>query len=221
MFFSQIWSNPFDNSIEIELSKWFENMPRVLKEIFISYSSFLDHGVFFIVVGILLVLFAKTRKIGLVLLLGSLFTLLINDLILKHIFFRTRPYDDPNLVDQLISVVNNNYKVYGIVPSSNSFPSGHSFNAFFAFGGVLSLYLFTKEEKKFYLPYVIFFAVFAFLMGFTRILLSHHYFTDVLAGGSIGFCFGLLSYLIIKYLYILFSIIKKSLLKGEKDGKHN
>lgn len=203
-----IWSNPLDNAIEIALSKLFDGMSNTFKTLTISFSSFGDKGIFYILVGILLLFFIKSRKVGFTLLLGVFFTLIINDLILKNIFDRTRPFNDPILVEQLVSVVNNGGKVYGITPTSSSFPSGHTFTAFYCFGGILSLFLFDKENKKVYLAPLIFFGIFAFLMGFSRVLLSHHYFTDVLCGGILGIIIGLSTYIILKYLYKLVDIIK-------------
>lgn len=213
-----IWSNSFDNAIAISASKTFEALPSVFKEIIISFSTFGDNGIFFILAGILLLFFVKTRKLGLTLLLACVFTLLINDLILKNIFDRARPFEDPALVKDLISIQNNNGLPYGIIPTSNSFPSGHSFTSFFAAGGVLSLYIFDKEERKNYLAPLIYFSIFAVFMGACRILLSHHYCTDVIAGALIGFAFGLLTYIILKYLYILFFKVKDKIqarTKGE------
>lgn len=203
-----IWSNPLDNAIEIGLSSFFEMMPRAIKNIFISISAFGDNGIFYILVGILLIFYLRSRKIGFTLILGALCTLFINDLILKNIFSRARPFQDPELVTQLVSVVNNGGVVYGIVPGSSSFPSGHTFTAFYVLGGIISLYAFDKENRRTFLAPLIFFSVFAFLMGFSRILLSHHYFTDVLCGAFIGVSFGLLNYWIIKYIYKFGAYIK-------------
>lgn len=213
-----IWSNPLDNAIAIAFSNFFESLNRVFKNIFISISAFGDNGIFYILVGILLLFFIKSRKLGFTLLIASLSTLIFNDLIFKNIFDRARPFQDPELLTQLTAVMNNNGVVYGIVPSSSSFPSGHTFTAFFTFGGVLSLYLFDKENRKTYLAPLIFFGIFAFLMGNSRILLSHHYFTDVLCGGLLGITFGLSSYIIIKYLYKLGEIIKIKRFKKEQKN---
>lgn len=213
-----IWSNSFDNAIAISASKTFEALPDVLKEIVISFSTFGDNGIFYILVGILLLFFIKTRKLGLTLLLACVFTLLINDLILKNVFDRARPFQDPSLVKDLISIQNNNGVPYGIIPTSNSFPSGHSFTSFFIVGGIISLYIFDKENRKDYLAPLIYFSIFALFMGACRILLSHHYCTDVIVGALIGFAFGLLTYIILKYLYILFFIVKNKIqnkTKGE------
>lgn len=218
MILSTIWSNPLDNSIAIAMSQLFDSMGRVFKNIFISISAFGDNGIFYVIVGILLVLFARTRKIGFALLFSALITLLFNDLIFKNIFDRTRPFNDPELLKNLVSVTNNGGVVYGIVPSSSSFPSGHTFNAFAAFSGLLSLYIFDKENRKHYLGSVIFFGVFAVLMGFSRILLSHHYFTDVLAGALIGLILGFSIYWIIKYFYKGCGFIKGKFKKNQEGS---
>lgn len=213
-----IWSNPLDNAIAIAFSNFFDSLSRVFKNIFISISAFGDNGIFYILVGILLLFFIKSRKLGFTLLIASLSTLIFNDLIFKNIFDRARPFQDPELLTQLTAVMNNNGLVYGIVPSSSSFPSGHTFTAFFVLGGVISLYIFDKENRKTYLPQLIFFSIFAFLMGCSRILLSHHYFTDVLCGAILGTLFGLTSYLIIKYLYKLGDLINNKWIKKVKSN---
>lgn len=213
-----IWSNGLDNSIAIAMSKFFDLFPTGLKNLVIAFSSFGDKGVFFICVGILLLFFVKTRKLGLVLLLSTCFTLFVNDLILKNIFDRARPFEDLELVKNLVAVQNNNGVVYGIVPTSSSFPSGHTFTSFAAFGGITSFYIFDKENKKDHLAPMIFFGLFAFAMGFARILLSHHYFTDVLCGAIIGFGLGLTSYIIIKYFYKLIDLIKEKI-NSKKEVK--
>lgn len=210
-----IWSNSLDNSIAIAFSNFFNNLSRAFKNIFISISAFGDNGIFYILVGILLIFFIKSRKLGFALILAALSTLIFNDLIFKNVFDRARPFQDPELVTQLAAVVNNNGVVYGIVPSSSSFPSGHTFTAFFALGGVISFYIFDKENRKTYLAPLIFFSVFAFLMGCSRILLSHHYFTDVLCGAITGTLFGLSSYIVIKYLYKLGDIINNKWFRKE------
>lgn len=55
-------------------------------------------------------------------------------------------------------------------------------------------------------------------MGCSRILLSHHYFTDVLCGAILGILFGLTSYLIIKYLYKLGDLINNKWIKKVKSN---
>ena len=91
MILNTIWSNSFDNSIEIALSKLFDSMPHALKNFFIGFSSFGDLGLFLILVAILFLFSKKTRKIGIVFAISLVFSLVINDVILKNIFSRARP----------------------------------------------------------------------------------------------------------------------------------
>lgn len=211
MVFSDIWSNGFDNSIAIWFSSLFDKMPGFLQDALIAFSSLGDMGIFFILIGIIFLFMKKTRKIGIICLISVLLALVVNDLIFKNIFDRARPFEDPNLVTKLDAVVNHGGIVYGIEPSSSSFPSGHTFMSFAAFGGILFQYIFTKEERKFYLPFVIFFGIFATIMGLSRVLLSHHYMSDVIAGALLGTTFGIGGYYLVKYTPTWIIIIKNKI----------
>ena len=213
MILNSVWSNNFDNSIAIAFSKFFDILPSKFKEAIVVFSALGNLGIFLLISGVLLILLKKTRKIGLVCLLSVLFTLIFNDLIFKNIFDRARPFEDPNLINNLVSIVNNNNTVYGLKPDSPSFPSGHTFQFFATFSALLFFYIKRKEERTFYLPYVIFFGIFGILMGFSRVLLSHHYFSDVIVGAIIGFIIGISSFYIIEYSPTLLSKIKVKLLK--------
>ena len=90
--------------------------------------------------------------------------------------------------------------------------------SFCTFGGLLFYYIFKKDERKFYLPIVIFFGIFAFLMGISRVLVSHHYMTDVIAGALLGFGFGYLNYLIINYSPKLYYLIKDKYITKNKEN---
>ncbi len=216
-FLSSIWSNGFDNSIAIWASKLFDSMPGVLKSVFISISSFGDYGIFFIFLAILFLCFKRTRKLAVYLIVGLLIALIFNDLIFKNIFNRARPFEDANLVAQLVSIQNHNGIVYGIEPSSSSFPSGHTFIAFSVATLVTTEYIFNKEERKFYLPFMVFFIVLAVLIGFSRVLLSHHYMSDVIAGMLFGIALGIGGYYLIKYSPIWYRLIKNK--AGAKEEK--
>ena len=216
---SNIWSNGFDNSIAIWASELFNNMPSVFKSIVISISSFGDYGIFYICLAILFLCFKKTRKLAVYLIVGLLLALIFNDMIFKNIFDRARPFQDPDLVTQLASVrylEDGSYVLYGIQPSSSSFPSGHTFIAFTVATLVTTEYIFNKEERKFYLPFMVFFIVLAVLMGFTRVLLSHHYMTDVIAGMLLGVALGIGGYFLIKYTPSWYRWVKSKI-----DSKKN
>lgn len=96
-------------------------------------------------------------------LLGSL---IINNMILKHLFNRTRPYE---VVDGLMRIIEKQ--------SDYSFPSGHTGSSFAA--GVV---MFRELPKK----YGIIALVLACLVSFSRLYVGVHYPTDVLAGAVTG-----------------------------------
>lgn len=97
----------------------------------------------------------------------TLFISILCILYLKPIFARPRP------------------DILRLIPIDGySFPSGHSIISA-AFYGYLITYLLENKKPK-YLAFFIF-LIFIFGIGFSRIYLGVHYFSDVLAGYSVGF----------------------------------
>jgi len=135
-------------------------------------------GIFWIILGIGLSIIKKTRTIGILLLISVLFSGLINDLILKNIFSRNRPFIDLSWLTPLINK-----------PTDYSFPSGHSFCSF-----ACAFVLFSCNKKIGIFAYIL-----AFLIAFSRIYLGVHYPTDVLAGMFLG---TILGYFVTKSYYI-------------------
>ena len=214
MNFLSIWSNNFDNNIAIWFSNLFDSFPSFLKEFFAIFSSLGNLGIFLLLLGIILLFIKPTRKLGIACFISVLFTLLFNDLIFKNIFSRARPFMDPDLMNDLPSIVHNNSVPYGIIPSSDSFPSGHTFQYFLMLTICFFLFIKNKDEKKIYLPFLIFFSVMAVLMGLSRLLLSHHYATDVIAGALLGISFGIGGY----YLLVLFEKLKNKIIKQKNTN---
>ena len=144
-----------------------------------------DAGICWIVLGVILLFFKKTRKGGVFLLVSLLLTLLINNLTLKPLFNRERPFvKNPKILNFLKSI---NLKA----PSGASFPSGHTFAAFCS-ATVLTL-CFKKVGALSFIP--------ATLISLSRIFLCVHYPTDVLAGIILGSALGFGSYFLTKWLY--------------------
>ena len=119
----------------------------------------------------------KTRKIGLILGLAILFNWIIANLTLKPLVARVRPYNVNTAIDIIIHK-----------PSSYSFPSGHTAQAFTA---AFALYF---GKSKFALPMMIT----AILIGFSRLYFYVHYPTDVLGGIIIGCLSAYLAYILVK-----------------------
>ena len=184
------WINKFffgmDSSIFRSTNDILNSNPWVFKVArFISY--FGDHGYFFIALVILLLVFRRTRKTGIVLALGMIIGALFNNVILKNLIARPRPYDE-------VEEFRNMWLAHSkIKMNSYSFPSGHTSTA-----SVIGVGLFIMLNKK----YSWAFLLIPLLMGWSRITLFVHYPSDVLFGlivGSISIVSGyLLSKLVFK-----------------------
>ena len=158
---------------------------------------FADHGIGWIVVAVVLLLFKKTRKTGLMVGAALIIGLVIGNMTLKPLIARVRPYDLPGkelIRDALL-----------VAPLSDfSFPSGHTLASFEA-ATVLMI-----RDKKLGIPALIL----AFIIAFSRLYLYVHYFTDVVAGLLLGVLFGALGYLIVKKCFDLYEK-KKAARKAE------
>jgi len=159
-----------------------------------------DKGYFWILLSLILLIFKKTRKAGILSFIGLGATLLINNLILKNIFDRARPFEThPEFIDFLKSI---NLEL----PDSLSFPSGHAFSSF-----CCTIIIFLELKK-----YWAFLYVPATLIAFSRIFLLVHYPTDVIAGAIIGSLFGLLIFILGN---ITFTKIKAYIIKKKSSTK--
>ena len=98
--------------------------------------------------------------------ISLLLEFLLNNLIIKNLFARIRPYE---VIDGLILLV-------GKAPDY-SFPSGHTGSAF-----ALAVVIFMVMDRK----YGIIALILASLMGFSRLYVGIHYPSDVLGGVILG-----------------------------------
>ena len=96
-----------------------------------------------------------------------------------------------------------------IEASESSFPSGHSQNNMALYIAVLIVLLLLVDAPKKRLAFKIVFIALPIIIGITRLYLGVHYFTDVIAGWSLG--------VIVAYnvLYFYFKIYNK---KVKKDA---
>lgn len=137
----------------------------ILDKIMVLITSLGNGGLIWIIIGGILLLNKKYRKIGAMLIVSLILTTILGEGILKHIVQRLRPSNDILSQNMLISK-----------PLSYSFPSGHTASAFAA-AGILAIYF-----KK----YAVFFFTLAALIAFSRLYLYVHYPTDVFAGMVLG-----------------------------------
>lgn len=132
-----------------------------------------DAGIFWILLTLGLLIFKKTRRVGIMSAVALLGALIIDNIILKNLVGRIRPYE---VVDGLQCLIG--------AQKDFSFPSGHTGSAFAS-----AVVCFKELPKRYGIPFL----VLAFLIAFSRLYVGVHYPTDVLAGMVIGTMLALLS----------------------------
>ncbi len=135
-----------------------------------------DKGLFWILTAFVLLIFKKTRPLGIMAGMALVFSVLINNVMIKPNVGRIRPYE---VVDGLKLLIEKQH--------DPSFPSGHS-------GASLAaavVYL-VKGPKKIGIPAIIL----ALLIAFSRLYVGVHYPTDVIAGIITGTCCAIISIMI-------------------------
>ena len=131
-------------------------------------------GALWLIVGFALVISKKYRSWGIALLAAVAAVGLFNEVILKAIVARPRPFVDDPTIALLVSP-----------PSGFSFPSGHAGTSFAA-ATVIAFMPIKKGWKA--LAWVV-----AVLLAFSRLYLQVHYPTDVLAGAVFGLVYGFIA----------------------------
>ena len=133
-------------------------------------------GIFWILLTAVLLCFKKTRRAAICSLFALLGSLLLNNLLLKPLVGRTRPYE---VIEGL--------KLIGKRATDPSFPSGHTAASI---ASAVALCRFLK--KRYSIPLV----ALALMIGFSRLYIGIHFPTDVLAGLIDGILLGILGCLI-------------------------
>ena len=140
-------------------------------------------GIIWILLGIILICIKRTRMIGIMTLTSLAFCICINNIFVKHLVARARPFDTYRDLVPLIKK-----------PTDYSFASGHT-TASFAASGILARFL-----QRPLAALIVFFSV---IVAFSRLYLGVHYPTDVLCGMAIGILGSTLVYVIFKKKYNL------------------
>ncbi len=153
----------FINKIDADILLWIQEYLRngILTPIMKFITHLGDAGLMWIAIALLLLCFKKTRKVGAMCACALVMSLLINNVILKPLIARVRPYE---VIDGLVLLVKKAHDF--------SFPSGHTASSF-----ACAVVIFKQMPKKYGIPAL----VMAFIMGFTRLYIGIHYPTDVLA----------------------------------------
>lgn len=148
---------------------WIQDNLRAdwLSPIMIRITKLGNIGFIWILLCLILLCFKKTRWAGAAGLLGLVFSLAVNNVCLKRLFARTRPYE---VVDGLVLLTKK--------ATDFSFPSGHAGSSFAAAVAVFCTMKGTRGRWAV--------LAFAFLMAFTRLYVGIHYPSDVICGALTG-----------------------------------
>lgn len=130
-----------------------------------------DAGIFWILLTIALLCFKQTRKAGIFSACALIGSLVVNNMILKNLVGRVRPYE---VVEGLRCIVSPAHDA--------SFPSGHTGASFSS-----AVALFPHLPRR----YGVLLLVLATLIALSRLYVGIHYPTDVLAGLITGIAIGL------------------------------
>lgn len=189
--FGMEWINQFDEFFANSANSLLKSAGYFFTPVFKGITVAGNNGIVFIVIAVILLIFKKTRKAGILALLAMSFGFIFTNLILKNVIARPRPFFDQNSIYYDYWV-----QAGSLLEKGYSFPSGHTTSA-----AAFAMGLFLAFSKKWSWPFLLI----PLLMGYTRIYFSVHYASDIVGGLLVGFSCGALSFLIFWLLdkYIL------------------
>lgn len=169
-----------------------------------------DKGILFIALCLILLIIPKTRRIGFIAALSIAVESVLNNLLIKNIVARTRPYD---MIEDLKPLIGRQ--------SDYSFPSGHTGAAFAVAGAIFVIAILgmpvvvkageisREKTSPAYKLCATLFVIYAAILAFSRMYVGVHYPTDVIGGLLLGIATSAIAYLAYQ------AIIKKMSLKSE------
>lgn len=131
-----------------------------------------DFGLLWIGFSLILMFNKDTRKAGKLSLISICLCFLLNNLILKNLIERDRPYE-----------VLNELKILIERQPDSSFPSGHAANSLAS--AIVFFQMFKGKKSKFTVLMA------GIVIALTRVYVGVHYLSDVLVGISVGILSGL------------------------------
>ncbi len=171
--------------MELEILHWFESLHNPVLNLIMYFFTLLGEGgslwVLLAAAG-LFVLPKRYRKVGLTIALALVLSLIMCNGVMKNLFARVRPFHaDPSFEN-----------LYGIFDTITdwSFPSGHTSASFAA---AWAIFMWYRREG-------IAAMAAAVLISVSRLYLTVHYPTDVLASLVLGSLYGIIAYFAVKFL---------------------
>lgn len=177
---------------ELSVLHWFESIHNPVLDVIMKCITVLGNsGIFWILLAVVLMFFKKYRKTAVSMAFALVLSLIFTNLIIKILVARERPFAvDPSLLQSLLIKK----------PTDWSFPSGHSSASFAAAVAVFC------NDKRPGIPLVIL----AALIAVSRLYLTVHFPTDVIAGTVLGIIYGIGGYIIATKIYMIISSKKES-----------
>lgn len=175
---------------------WIQDNLRsdTLDRFMVSFTRLGNHGLIFIVLTLLALICAKTRRSGAASAIALLIGLILVSVILKPLVARPRPYV---IIEGLRNLVDES-------KDPNSFPSGHTCAAF---GLAVAWSRSMRSRMVSVMVYLM-----AVLMGFSRLYVAVHNPSDVIVGALCG----VLSATIAIYILTAWENRKRTMSKGGK-----
>jgi len=146
-----------------------------------------EMGILFLLTGVILSLFKRTRKIGITILISVAIGFLLTNVILKNVIARARPFEN-KASDFFMWWLD----AGAVNEGGYSFPSGHT-TATTSFA--MALFFATKKEKSWPILFL------PLLMASSRIYLMVHYFSDCVGAFAVGTVSALIAVLLVKWIY--------------------
>ena len=164
-------------SFDLPILDWIQaNLQSGFMDKFMPFITvFGDAGIFWMIWAAVLVIFPKTRKIGLGMAFAMVMGLIVCNITLKPLVARIPPYDlqaELGVAIKLLCEAQHDF----------SFPSGHTIASFEA------AVVLVKNSRKMGIPAMIL----AVLISFSRMYLYVHYPTDVIVSVILGTLFALI-----------------------------
>ena len=218
----------FDSFLSFDLGvfEWIQNIHSpILTSIMVIITTLGDEGIIFIVAGLVLFATKKYRKIGLAVLISLIVMLVLNNLVLKELLERVRPFYIFNLdalladkqafidagrlgklnvmLEKSKAMVQKYPEMAAEWLAKYQYPdfveklTSFSFPSGHTSSAFAACAAMLFLNKKIGIPAI----VFAAIMGFSRIYVEVHYCTDVLGGAIVGIIYAVIGVLIAKALY--------------------
>ncbi len=203
--------NEFIVNIDVAIYQFVDSIMNPVLNVIFTFITHLGDtpGIIWWVLAVILFIPKKTRKLAIVLIAGLAIASAVNNLALKNIIERPRPY---NIDPSVWTNAGYEYIWPGLIDESSSwsFPSGHTSSSI---GAGFALLLACCKDKKLALGIPAF--ILSLLIGFSRIYVHVHYPSDVVAGAVVGLLGGFVAYVIYAKLLVpkVFPFINKKLKK--------